>query len=47
MVTVYFTSGTHTEEVATFEDENLYIACFEVLKASAEEQRMTVVESIS
>lgn len=47
MVTVYFTSGTHDEKVATFRDESLFIECLEVLEASAKKQRMTVVESIS
>ena len=47
MVTVYFTSGTYTEQVATFEDSDLYMECFKVLQNSAEEKRMTVIESIS
>jgi hypothetical protein len=46
MVKVFFTSGTHTEQVATFQDEDLYISCLNVLKASAKADRMTVIESI-
>ena len=47
MITVYFESGRHAEQVATFENEDVYIACLPVLEAIAKENRMFVTETIN
>lgn len=46
MVKVYFESSSHTELVAEFESEELYIKCFPILEKEAEKQNMVVTESI-
>jgi len=45
-IVVYFESKTHAEVVATFADEEIYMACLPALEALAAEARMTVTESI-
>ena len=47
MITVYFETPNHSycEQVATFNDEELYLQCLDVLKAVAKEQRMIVTET--
>jgi len=47
MITVYFESGRHAEQVATFENEDVYIACLPVLEAIAKENRMFVTETMN
>ena len=46
MIKVYFESDTHSELVATFVDEELYLQCFDTLEAVAQEHRMKVTESL-
>lgn len=46
MIRVYFESNAHAELVATFESEELYIACLPTLEELASEQRMIVTETI-
>ena len=46
MIRVYFESNAHAELVATFESEELYIACLPTLEQLASEQRMIVTETI-
>jgi hypothetical protein len=48
MVVVYFETPnlSHSEKVATFEDEELYLQCLDVLKEVAKEHRLIVTESI-
>ena len=41
---VYFESNNHAEWVATFETEELFIACLPSLEKKAKEQRMIVTE---
>lgn len=43
---VYFESSSHSEMVAQFSDESLYIACLPVLEAKAKELRMIVTETL-
>tara|TARA_R110000782_G_scaffold56557_1_gene118610 strand:+ start:728 stop:886 length:159 start_codon:yes stop_codon:yes gene_type:complete len=43
---VYFESKTHAECVATFETEDLYIACLPSLEKKAKEQGMLVTEAL-
>jgi|TARA_Y100000361_G_C11102096_1_gene312522 hypothetical protein len=48
MVVVYFETPnlSHSEKVATFVDEELYLQCLEVLKEVAKEHSLIVTESI-
>ena len=46
MVKVYFESGRHAELVATFDSEELYMACLPTLEAEAKKSNMFVTESI-
>lgn len=46
LVKVYFESDSHAELVATFETEDLYIACLPALKRKAKQDRMIVTETI-
>jgi hypothetical protein len=48
MIKVYFQSiaGSHSELVATFIDEELYIKCFPSLERQAAKQRCFVTETI-
>lgn len=46
MITVYFESSAHAEKVATFEDEDLYMACLPILEEEAKKARMIVTESM-
>jgi hypothetical protein len=46
MVKVYFESGLHAELVATFDSEELYMACLTTLEAEAKKSNMFVTESI-
>tara|TARA_R110000751_G_scaffold134837_3_gene237412 strand:+ start:1438 stop:1596 length:159 start_codon:yes stop_codon:yes gene_type:complete len=41
---VFFESDTHAEWVATFETEELFIACFPALEREAKSQGMKVTE---
>ena len=47
MVRVYFgtPNGSHSEQVATFETDELFILCLPILKEEAKRQRMIVTES--
>ena len=44
-VKVYFESKNHAELVATFDTEELYIACFPALEEEAKKHRMILTES--
>jgi hypothetical protein len=48
-VTVFFEppSKAWAEQVATFEDEDVYMACLPMLEALAEQRGCTVTESIT
>ena len=46
MVKVFFESNSHAEQVAVFEEEDLYMACLPALEEQAEKDRMVVTESI-
>jgi hypothetical protein len=48
MVTVYWQDDKqrHTEKIATFEDENLYMACLPIIKALGETHRLNTIESL-
>ena len=46
MVKVFFESGSHADLVATFDSEELYIACLPTLEAEAKKSNMFVTESI-
>ena len=46
MIKVYFESGSHAELVATFNSEELYMACLPILEAEAKKSNMFVTESI-
>jgi len=46
MIVVYFESSSHSEQVATFTDEDTYAACLPALEAMAAAERMTVTESV-
>jgi hypothetical protein len=48
MVKVYFQSyvGSHSELVATFTSEKMYIQCLPILEAEAEKQSCYITESI-
>ncbi len=45
-VKVYYESNSHSEEVATFNDEDTYIKCLPSLEAEAKKQGMIVTESL-
>jgi len=45
MITVYFESKSHSEKVATFVSEELYMLCLPALEKKAKEARMIVTES--
>ena len=45
-VEVYFESSNHAELVATFDTEELYIACFPALEEEAKKQGMKVTEAL-
>jgi hypothetical protein len=45
-VEVYFESSNHAECVATFETEELFIACFPTLEEEAKKQGMKVTEAL-
>ncbi len=49
MIKVFFQSisGSHSELVATFDTEQLYMACLPALEKQAEEQRCFVTEIMS
>jgi len=48
MVKVYFETPnlSHCEKVATFESEELYLQCLDVLKEVAKEHSLIVTETI-
>ena len=46
MIRIYFESNAHAELVATFENEDLYIACLPTIEELAIEQRLIVTETI-
>lgn len=46
MIKVYFESSSHSELVATFQTEELFMECLPVLQAEAEKQNCIVTESI-
>ena len=46
MIKVYFESKYHAEEVATFTQEEVYIACLPSLKKLAKKDRMIVTETV-
>jgi len=46
MITVYFESNNHREEVATFDTVELYIKCLPILEEQAKLHRMVVTESL-
>lgn len=46
MIKVYFESSSHADMVATFANEDLYIACLTALVNKANEAGMIVTESI-
>jgi hypothetical protein len=46
LVKVFFESGTHAELVATFDSEELFIACLPILEAEAKKQNMFVTEEV-
>ena len=45
MITVYFESGVHSQVVAKFINEEIYMACLPALEMLATQQRMYVTES--
>ena len=45
MIKVYFESGMHSEQVAEFIDEDLYMKCLPILEKEAKRHRMNVTES--
>jgi len=47
MINVYFESSTHAELVATFDSEELFIACLPTLEAEAKKQNMFVTEQVA
>ncbi len=47
MIRVYFESKNHSELVATFESEELYMVCLPSLEEEAKKHRMIVTESIT
>jgi len=48
MIKVYFETDSYSELVATFEDEELYIACLEILEKKAIERNFNMVtESVN
>ncbi len=46
MIKVYFESNSHSEIIATFEDEETYMLCLPVLEKEAKKHRMIITESI-
>ena len=46
MVTVFFESKSHAEQVAVFDTEELYMKCLPALVKEAADQGMIVTESI-
>ncbi len=46
MIRVYFESNAHAELVATFESEELYMACLPTLERLAGDSGMIVTETI-
>ena len=46
MINVYFESGIHAELVATFDSEELFIACLPTLEAEAKKQNMTLKQKL-
>lgn len=44
-VIVYFESGKHSDAVAQFNSEELYVACFPILEALARKSGCIVTES--
>ena len=46
MLNVYMESTSHSELVAIFETEELYMACLPVLEKYAKEHRMIVTEAV-
>lgn len=47
MITVYFESNSHAKQVATFEDEYLYILCLPALEEEAKANGMRVTETVN
>jgi hypothetical protein len=45
MIKVYFESNSHSQLVATFESEELYMVCLPALEKAASEERMIATES--
>ena len=45
-VIVYFGTKSHTEHIATFNDEETYGKCIGVLEEYAKECRMELIESV-
>lgn len=45
MITVYFDYGSHTEEVATFKDDSLYVKCSPILEEEARSIDCKVIET--
>jgi len=46
MIKVYFESGSHAQQVATFTNEETYNACLPVLEKLATDSGMIVTESV-
>lgn len=46
MIKVYFESKGHSELVATFEEEDIYMACLPSLEELAAKHRMVVTEEV-
>jgi hypothetical protein len=46
MITVYFETNGYSEVVATFTDEETYMACLPALEKLAKRARMTISESV-
>jgi hypothetical protein len=47
MVTVYMESKNHSEIVATFQSEELYLKCLNELEKQAKKAGMIITESIN
>ena len=46
MIKVFFESKSHSELVATFEDEETYMVCLPALEILAKKGRMIVTETV-
>ena len=47
MIVVYFETKNYSEVVATFQDEETYLACLSALEALAKKSGMTISESLT